>query len=85
MPDMDVLYLVNDDLTALARQLHVRFASNDEEDDILNELTHEVARKFGLEPDEARASEPVTGEPDYGLRTAAPESQFRSDLRTLGI
>lgn len=40
----DTLYAINDALTALANQ----FCSIPPDDDVLNDLTHHVAREFGL-------------------------------------
>ena len=54
MNDMDTLYAINDALTALAADLRIRFTSEDDEDEALNEATHAVAAIFGLQPKSPR-------------------------------
>lgn len=45
---MDALYRINDVLTQLAMELDVTFESEEDEDAALNDLTHEVAERFGI-------------------------------------
>ena len=52
--DTDKRYRINDVLTSLANELGVEFASEDHEDDVLNNLTHIVADAFGIKEDEDR-------------------------------
>jgi predicted RNase H-like HicB family nuclease len=49
MTEMDVLYRINDVLTALKDELGVTFDDGDAEDAALNEATHAVAEALGLE------------------------------------
>ena len=52
MDHSDRLYRINDVLTALANEFGVIWDDEDEEDQVLNDLTHEVADAFGLEDNE---------------------------------
>lgn len=49
---IDTLYRINDHLTALLRELGLRYPDDDAEDSALNDATHAVALAFGLsDPD----------------------------------
>ena len=48
--EMNVLYSINDTLSALASELQVPFDSEDDEDAALSDLTHEIARRFRVGP-----------------------------------
>lgn len=48
----DKLYRINDILTQLKGELDVEFDSDDEEDQVLNDLTHEIATEFKIEEDD---------------------------------
>lgn len=47
MSDTDDLYTINDSLGQLANDLGVYFKSPEDQDRILNDLTHQVAEAFG--------------------------------------
>jgi len=49
MNHMDKLYRINDVLTALAQEFGIIWDDEDEQDLVLNDLTHEVADAFGLD------------------------------------
>lgn len=51
VPDeMDQLYAINDVLTELVYRFQVAFESDDQQDEVLNDLTHQVARTFRVGP-----------------------------------
>jgi hypothetical protein len=47
---MEELFRINDVLTALLREFQVPFDSESEEDAVLNDLTHEIAKSFRVGP-----------------------------------
>lgn len=55
MNHSDKLYRINDVLSALAQEFNIAWDDDDEQDQVLNDLTHEVADAFGLDE---------SGEPD---------------------
>ena len=63
VPEMDILYRINDALTVLKNDLGIRFADEDAEDAALDEATFAVARAFGFE--EAEPASGLAGMLDY--------------------
>lgn len=54
MADIDIFYHINDAVTAMAGEQRIAFATEEIEDAVLDELTHAIAVRFGLEePEEA--------------------------------